>query len=248
MTLRARATARIGALILSAPAAFYNAAEAADRIVSIGESPYTAVADAQGGHGMLVDLVHALDRVTHSTSTIVLRPFARSLSETAADKADVHIPFIQNDGEPPPNGLAYVNGVDLGETHFVIYSRKQAPLDARTVARHRIVEVEPGHASFFPFPVQPTYCVPCSLDKLSLGRIDALIVSSDIVDPLLKDAKYGGIHRALYKTYTVRALVPANVDSSKTREYLIQGLTELKKTGEMWKITKGNQPYSDWQP
>jgi len=241
-----RLIAMISVLVFGAMAV--ASAYAADRTVSIGESTGSAEADANGGHGMMVDMIKAMDRVTHSSTKIVVRPFARSLNETAAGKADFHIPFIQNDGSPAPKGLAYVTEVDFGQVQFVIYSRKVDPLNTKTVAAHKHVDVEPGHESFFPFPVTATYCVPCSLDQVALGRIDALIVSSDIVDPLLHNPKYKGIHRALYQSYPVRALVPTNVDSSATRRYLVESVTELKSTGEMWRITHGNIPYSDWQP
>jgi hypothetical protein len=89
--------------------------EAQDRIVSIGESPVSAESSAEGDDGMLVDLIHALDRATHSSTKIVLRPFARSLMETAAGQANFHIPFIQNGDSPAPAGLAYVEDVDFGE-------------------------------------------------------------------------------------------------------------------------------------
>jgi hypothetical protein len=225
-------------------------AQAYDRVVSIGESPNSAEPDASGGHGMLLDLVRALDKATHSSTKIVLRPFARSFRETAAGHADFHIPLIQGDKVPPPPGLVYVTEVDLGQVQFVIYSRKTSPLDAKTVAGARIIESEPGHEAFYPFPVSSTYCVPCSLDKVLLGRSDALIVPSEVVDPLLKSQPdiYKGIHRAPYKSYPVRALVPANVDSTATRRYLVDGVKRLKETGELWKITGHDRAYSDWQP
>ena len=225
-------------------------AQTYDRVVSIGESPNSAEADASGGHGMLLDLVRALDRATHSSTKIVLHPFARSFRETAAGRADFHIPLIQGDQVPPPPGLVYVTEVDFGQIQFVIYSRKTNPLDAKTVAGAGIIESEPGHEAFYPFPVSPTYCVPCSLDKVLLGRSDALIVPSEVVDPLLKSQPdvYKGLHRALYKSYPVRALVPANVDSKATRRYLIDGVKRLKETGELWKITGHDRAYSDWQP
>jgi hypothetical protein len=202
------------------------------------------VSDAGGDHGKLVDLIHALDRATHSSTKIVLRPFARSLKETAAGLADFHIPLIENPGTPPPPGLAYVMDADFGRIPFVIYSQKHAPLDAKTVAGARRIEIEPYHEAFFPFPVTATHCVPCSLDMVVLGRIDALIVPQDIVDPLLRNnPKYKGIHRDLYKTFPVRALVPVNVDSTATRRYLIEGTTRLKAVGDL-----RDQPYSDWQP
>ncbi len=196
---------------------------------------------------MLVDLVHALDRATHSTTKIVLRPFARSLEETAAGLADFHLPLIQSGDSPAPPGLAYVTEVDFGPAYFVIYSRKLAPLDAKTVGGHR-VETEPGHESFFPFPVNATHCLPCSLDKVLLGRADALIAPSVVVDPLLGNAKYKGIHRALFKAFPVRAVVPSKADSTATRRYLIEGVNRLKETGEFWTITHHDVPYTDWQP
>ena len=197
---------------------------------------------------MLVNVVHALDRATHSSTKIVLRPFARSLKETAAGLADFHLPLIQDDAAPPPEGLVYVMEVDFGQIPFVIYSRKVTPLDAMTVAGAKTVEVEPGHEPFFPFPVAATYCVPCSLDKILVGRTDALIMPAEVVDPLLSEPKYKGVHRALFKMYPVRALVPANADSTATRRYLIEGVNRLKETGELWQITRHNLPYSDWQP
>lgn len=219
-----------------------------DRVASIGESPYSAEPDATGGHGMIVDLVRALDKATHSSTKFVVRPFARSLKETAAGHADFHIPLIQNEGSPTPEGLAYVMDVDFGQVQFIVYSRKSAPLDASSVAAGKRIEAESGHESFFPFSVTSTNCVSCSLDKVVLGRADALVAPSEVIDPLLRDPKYKGIHRALYKMYPVRALVPVNVDSTATRRYLIDGVKQLKATGELWKITRHNLPYSDWQP
>jgi hypothetical protein len=224
-------------------------AEAQDRVASIGNSsPDTIEVGTAGVYDKLVDIVRALDRDTHSSTKIVLRPFARSLKETAAGHADFHIPLIQDGDAPAPEGLVYVTEVDFGHAQFVIYSRKIASLDARTVAGARTIETEPGHESLFPFPVTVTHCVPCSLDKVLLGRTEALIVSSDVVDPLLSNPKYKGIHRALYKMYPIRALVPANADSAATRRYLIDGVKHLKETGELWKIIQSNLPYSDWQP
>ncbi len=191
-----------------------------------------------------------MDRATHSSTKILIRPFARSLKETADGHADFHIPLIQNEGTPAPEGLAYVMEVKIGIVPFVIYSRKLAPLDVKTVISAKNVETEPGHESFFPFLVTATHCVPCSLDKVLLGRTDALIVPATIVDPLLGNAKYKGIHRALYKMYPARALVPIHADSTATRRYLIDGLRRIQETGEMSKITGHDilNPYTDWQP
>jgi len=223
-------------------------AQAYDRVASLGESPFASAFDDTGNHGTMVDLIGALDRVTQSSTEIVLRPFARSLQETAEGHADFHLPFIQADDVPAPEGLAYVMDVDFGPVAFVIYSRKQAAFDAQTVAKASSIDVEPGHERFFPFPVEVTHCVRCSLDSLLEARTDALILSDDVVDPLLADAKYKEIHRALYKFFPVRALVPANADSSATRRYLIEGVRRLKATGEFARITGNNRKYSDWQP
>jgi hypothetical protein len=244
----ARLTAIAWIIVVGVFAAFH--AEAQDRVASIGESPFSAQSDATGVHGRQVDIVRSLDRATHSSTRIMVQPFARSLKDTAAGHADFHIPLIQDEESPAPVGLAYVTEVNFGYIPFVIYSRKIGPLDARTVAGAKNVEIEPGHESFFRFPVKVTHCVSCSLDKILLGRADALIVAADIVDPLLSDPKYKGIHRALYKIYPVRALVPANADSAATRRYLIEGAKHLQETGEMWEILGHNMlnPYSDWQP
>jgi hypothetical protein len=223
-------------------------AQSYDRVASIGESPGSAEEGDNGVRGMLVELVHALDRATHSSTRIVLRPFARSLLETAAGKADFHLPLIQNGNSPAPEGLAYVTEVDFGQIPFVIYSRKADPVNAKTVGSNRIVITEAGHEAFFPFPVSESNCLSCSLDMILANRADALVVPAEVADPLLTNPNYKGIHRALYAYFPVRALVPAKADSSATRRYLIDGVRQLKKTGELWKITGHKKIYSNWQP
>ncbi len=242
-----RLTAIIWVLVVGIITSFH--AEAYDRVASIGDSsPASAEGDGASVYNKLVDVIHAMDRARHSSTKIVIRPFARSLKETADGRADFHIPLIQDDGTPAPEGLAYVMEADFGQTQFIIYSRKLAPLDANTVTGAKTIEIEPGHESFFPFPVKVTHCVPCSLDKVLLGRADALIVAANVVDPLLSDPKYKAIHRALYKMFPIRALVPANADSTTTRRYLIDGVRQIKGTGELWKILQTDAPYADWQP
>jgi hypothetical protein len=219
-------------------------AQAYDRVASLAESPISPK-DGKNVDVSLPNLIDELDRATHTRTKIVLRPFARSLADTAAGKADLHIPFIQVGDLPAPKGLAYVTEVAIGQRPFVIYSRKTDPLDANAVGKNWVVLIEAGHSSFFPFPVTESSCMKCGLDMILLKRADALIVANDIVDPLLENPKYKGIHRALYKTFPVRALVNANADSTATRRYLIDGITRLTQTGDMAK--RWNQ-YSDWQP
>jgi len=242
----ARVMCVLGVLVVSLIAALH--AEAEDRVASVGMSPSSSESEAAAKRDMLVDLIHALDMATNSSTKIVLRPFARSLMDTAAGLADFHIPFIQDDGSAAPEGLRYVMEVDFGQIPFVIYSRKSNPFDAKTIGDAREVETESSHESFFPFAVRATNCVICSLDKVLRGWTDALIVPADVVDPLLSEPKYREIHRALFKEYPVRPLVPANADSTATRRYLIDGVTRLKETGELWKITRHDVVYSDWQP
>jgi hypothetical protein len=226
-----------------------SAAGAYDLTASVGDSsPAAAQADPGAPYRNLVRVIEAMDRATNRSTRVVLRPFARSLQETAAGHADFHVPFIQVDGSPPPSGLAYVEEVDFGLTHFVVYSRKSAPLDARSVATAPGVEVEPGHDRLFTFPVRVTVCIPCSLDKVLIGRADALVVASGTVDPLLGDPKYRGIHRALFGSFPTRALVPSAADSRAARRYLLDGVSRIKASGELWRLLPGNRPYVDWQP
>ncbi len=235
-------------LVLAAALCNPAAAGSYDRTVSIGGSRSSAETDAAGKDAKLAAIIRAMDRATNSSTRILQRPFPRSLKETAAGYADFHIPFIDNGVLPAPEGLAYVKDVDFGEVFFVIYSKKANSFDANSVAKAKLVEVEPGHEAFFPFAVTGTLCVSCSLDQILQGRLDALIVSEDLVDPLLHDAKYGDIHRALYAGYPVRALVPAGADSEAVRRYLIDGVAALKRSGELWSISSHSFSYPDWQP
>ena len=225
MPHRFRPTAlRLAALLLAALAC--AGAAAWDRTASVGDSsPAPGRDDPDAAYQRLVRVIEAMDRATRSSTNIAVRPFARSLQETAAGRADFHFPFAQVGDAPAPPGLAYVTTVDFGHAYFVVYSRKRAPLDARSVARAAQVEVEPGHEQLFAFPTRATACIPCSLDKLLLGRIDALVVAAPTVDGLLADARYHEVHRALYGAYPMRALVPSSADSTATRRYLAEGGT-----------------------
>jgi hypothetical protein len=219
-----------------------------DRVASIAQSPLPRRADMPAGEDQLIALVKAMDKATHSSTRITTSPFSRSLMRTASGEADFHLPFIQDGNSPAPPGLQYVSEADFGESNFVIYSRKSTPLNAQTVASAKVIEVEPDHQSFFPFPVKATYCISCSLDQVLAGRADALIVAADIVDPLLTQTAYKGIHRALYKSFPVRALVPASGDTTAVRHYLIEGAGKLKESGELLSIRSCGGAYADWQP
>lgn len=243
--------ARLAGLALAVAAATCCAGSvrAADRLATIGDSsPAAATGTGPGPYNRLVEIVQAMDRATHSTTRVEVLPFARALKETAAGHADFHLPFIQDGARPPPPGLAYVTQVDFGYAQFVIYSRKSAPVDLSTLAHAGNVETEPGHEFIFDFPVHVTYCVPCTLEKILNGRTDALVVGAGVVDPLLKDPRYRGIHRAPYKRYPLRALVPAKRDNAATVRYLVEGATRIKASGELWRILPVNRPYEDWQP
>lgn len=216
-----------------------------DRVASIA----TASDGPRSNRQTMIELIRALDRVTKSTTKVVFRPFARSLQETAAGRADFHFPLIEFDGVAAPEGLAYVDEVDFGRVQFVIYSRKDAPVDASALGRSGSVEVEAGHQELLPFPGNESNCIPCSLDKILIGRIDALVASTDAVDPVLSEPRYKKIHRSRYKGLRVRALVPVNADSAATRRYLADGMSELRSSGEYRRLApSADQPYSDWQP
>ncbi|MBT0569052.1 hypothetical protein KIK84_01810 [Curvibacter sp. CHRR-16] len=213
-------------------------AQTYDRVVSLPENG--------ASQGELVEFVRALDRATHTRTKIVNRPFARSLLETAAGKADFHLPMIQDGDKPAPAGLVYVSEVEIGRVPFVIYSRKSEPLDAHSVGQEgHIVLIEAAHASLYPFPVTESNCLQCSMDMVLSKRADALIVPMNVGDPLLKSPHYSGIHRALYKSYPVRALVPARADAAAIRRYLTEGIKQLKQSGQMEQYLVR---YVDWQP
>ena len=112
-----RMTAIIGTLVVGALVASPVGAE--DRVASVAKSSFSTEPSAAGGDSTLVDLIHALDKATHSSTKIVLRPFARSLKDTADGLADFHIPFIQDDNLPPPEGLLYVTEVDFGRVQQI---------------------------------------------------------------------------------------------------------------------------------
>jgi hypothetical protein len=224
-------------------------AEGFDRLVSVGISP-NAIEGPNNSKVriLIIDLINALDKATQTKSKIVIRPFARSLKETADGHADFHIPIIRNANTNLPKGLDYLDGVNFPSIAFVIYSRKNNPLDAETVIDEKLVEVEAGHQPFFPFKVTETHCISCSLDKLLLGRINALIIAADVVDPMLKQERYKRIHRALYKHYPVTVLVPTSKDSEPVRQYFIDGTKRLREIGELPKGLKPRGLYVDWQP
>ncbi|MES2260895.1 MAG: hypothetical protein V4724_20445 [Pseudomonadota bacterium] len=220
---------------------------AQQRVVSLGTTPAFAALDADGAHGVLVRLVQAMDKASASSSRIVIRPFGRSLQETADAHASFHLPLIQLGDMPAPAGLAYVKEVDFGHVNFVIYSSRRAPLRAKDLAYMKRIEVEPGHEALFPFPVRASYCLACSLRKVTMGRIDALLVSSHAADPLLNRFEFGEIHRALYGVFPVRAVVPSQGDSTETRRYLIEAARRIKDNGDFERIFR-YAPYTDWQP
>lgn len=171
-------------------------------------------------------------------------PFKRSIRHAESGLVDFHFPLLKS-----PDIDERVLPFDYSTTrittvNFVTYTRDGEPLDLTRPEDFRIATLA-GHAKLFPFLVNEEHSIEGSLMKLKSGRIDAYIFADAGADPALIEAGLTGIHRELYRTYDVHAVLPkggkgGEIDQLLTR--IMAGIVPAELP-----LAWQPQPYVDWQ-
>jgi len=207
---------------------------AADRTASLAQLPVLAESETQG---VLVDLIKAIDKVTGTTTKIIVAPFQRSLKNVADGQADYHLPILDNPERPAQlDGLMLGKKTTVVNAKFGLYTHKDRPVDLAKADQFRL-ETEAGHVDFFPVKMAPSTCLDCSLRKILADRIDGVIFAMLEMDNLVANLEgKENIRRSVYRVYRGTAILPANAKGEATDAFLADALEKLKANGEYQRI------------
>ncbi len=201
--------------------------------------------------GILIDVLKAMDKEYKGGKFIIqVYPFQRSIDNVINGRADFHFPTIgshiwsrENDNfERKLNKLGIRrSSVSLTKTHFALYSNTdKPPLDINKLGQYRI-ETDSGHTVFFNFKIQGTTCLPCSVEKLSAGRIDGLIFAAREIDGMIKQAHIKNIRRQNYKIFGSKFILPLGPKGDEIDKLLARLIKKMIINGTLQKVAK---PYS----
>ncbi len=223
--------------------------QAANLTVSLAEIPGLAVSDGSGSaEGAMPRLLAIVDEYYEGGDfDFQVFPFGRSIQNVVTGKADVHAPLIDTGTGSPPD-FQYISEPLLDVT-FVIYSRRDAPLDASSDLSSLKVETMIGHSHFFDFAVDEVTSIEIGLKKLVNGRTDAFIMEQDAVDGLIKAQGMSDLHRAKYAVWDSTLIVPAGPEGDALNAALSAAVAKAK-TDERYAVAAANvhAPFEDWQP
>ena len=202
--------------------------------------------------GILIDILKAMGKEYKGGKFIIqVYPFQRSIENVINGRADFHFPTIgshiwsrENDKfERKLNKLGIRrSSVSLTKTHFALYSnRNKPPLDINHLEQYRI-ETDSAHTIFFT-GVQGTTCLPCSVRKLSAGRIDGLIFAAREIDGMIKKAHIKNIRRQNYKIFGSKFILPLGPKGDAIDKLLARLIKKMIEDGTLQKVAK---PYSDY--
>ncbi|MFH0974566.1 MAG: transporter substrate-binding domain-containing protein [Spirochaetota bacterium] len=228
-----------------------------DLVASLAQLP--GLADTPD-KGAFVDIVKAIDEVyTEGTIKIELYPFARSVNNVIAGKADFHIPTFRNlkiDQSKLPYGTVTEK---MGKVRFVIYSNTDNPinkkmlddaiLNAKSGQFPYKIEGASGIESQYPFPVISTNDVTQGLRKVANKRIDALVWAQEEVDFTIKNLKLKNIRRELWQDFEDAIIISKGPGGDRINNILSDALRKLRASGKLEQLySKIHRPYENWQP
>ncbi len=223
---------------------------AKDYTISVGKLPLYSESEDKG---ILIDILKAMDEEYKEGKFIIeVYPFGRSIDNVATGKSDFHFPTIGKniwqeeddiyEKELNKEGLRR-SSCSLTKTHFALYTNTQKPkLDLSKIQDYKI-ETDIGHTIFFNTNIQGTTCLPCSVKKLSAGRIDGLIFASREIDFLIKEGGYTNIKRQDFKIFGSKFILPTGEKGEEIDKLLSELIKKMIKNGKLAKVAK---PYTDY--
>ena len=194
-----------------------------------------------------LNLIYLWGEILGNDIKVEYFPFKRSIQNVVNKHADFHFPLIKN-----PYKSNSELGFDYSTTcitniDFVLYTRRDKPIDIDNLSAYKMA-TDAAHTDLFNFPVEGVFTVDGALKKLSSGRIDGYIFSVDVVDTVMKSLNLTNLHRQLYRTYDVHAVLPLGGQGNKTDQMITEAQTAIAASPEYSEVLeKIYIPYNEWQ-
>ena len=194
-----------------------------------------------------LNIIYLWGEILKNDIKVEYYPFKRSLLNVINKQADFHFPLIKNPYKSNSElGFDYSTTV-ITNVDFVLYTRRLQPIDVDNLSAYKIA-TDAAHIELFNFPVEGIFTVDGALKKLNSGRIDGYIFSGEVVDTTLKALNLTTLHRQLYRTYDVHAILPLGGQGNKTDQMITEAQAAIAASAEYSEVVKKIYvPYTDWQ-
>lgn len=192
--------------------------------ISIAELPVLA---ENKDEGILVDFVKALQDGGGNAFNHSVVPFARSLRMVSTGESDAHLPFLDpENGNPPAPGLAY-SDVTIFQVDFALYYNKAKPIALPISDDALKLETEASHVPLFPFQLEGSTCLPCSLKKLDAGRIDGFVFAKRESDKIIEQNGLANIEQVEYRSFPAKFVIREGDQATNTA--LVDAVEKFKQ-------------------
>ncbi len=209
-----------------------HAQEAKKYVISISQMPILAESVDKG---IFVELIKEVARDQNIDIQIQLSSFKRSLLSPEKGETDIHLPFIYSQ-DLYDSHIRY-SSFKLYSVQFSLFTRQGDEIYKNNLKGHSI-ETDLAHQMVIPEANSFSTCIPCSLKKLSTGRIDAFIYAQGVVQRALEKSAITNIRSEPYKIFEVRAVLTKGPRGQEIDQLISKGLENLVENGLYFEIMR----------
>lgn len=207
--------------------------------------------------GTLIDLLRALGKEYRDGELrISLMPTARVMDYVLRGVADAGVPVARVRPDADAESMARIrySACSTGKVTFVLYSNKAKPLVRRNIDEALSLRPFPYRIEAPPtydwgFPYENFTSFENALNKISAGRIDALLWAQEEPDAVIRTMGLKNIHREYYDSYDDVFMLPRSPRGDFVDRVLGASIDRLRKNGQLAKLyARIHRPYNPWQP
>lgn len=161
-------------------------------------------------------------------------------------KVDFQSPYISNPKVKDKSIPFKISSTTLWQVNFVLYSHRTLELTRTDLSTLRIV-TDRAWLNIIGFPVKPTTDITAALKMPDAGRLDGVIYANTVTIPIVKQLKSTNIHRSLFGTFDVKALIAINERTKYIDKLITQGAEQLLDSPERQILATDSITFDDWQ-
>lgn len=174
-------------------------------------------------------------------------PVQRSRWMLEQGKVDFQSPYISNPKVKEKNLPFKISSTTLWQVNFVLYSHKDLDLNTIDYSQLRIV-TDRAWLDIMGIHVKPTTDITAALKMVNAGRLDGVIYANTVTDPIVKELKLINVHRSLFGTFDVKALIAINDRTDMIDEFITKGAESLIDSPERQILATDSTTFENWQP
>lgn len=187
-----------------------------------------------------------ISQLTQQPFSIRIFPVKRSRWMLEQGHADFQSPYISNPRIKNKKLGFKVSTATLWQVNFVLYSHKDIDLATADLSRLKIV-TDRAWLDIMGIPVKPTSDIIAALKMVNTGRLDGVIYANTVTDPIIKELELANIHRSLYGTFDVKALIAINEKTDYIDKLITKGTKQLLNSPELKILATDASTFDDWQ-